>query len=97
MRTLYADRKKAVVEAIGTSFGEFLRPLPSTYGLHLSAIGNPAINWKSVAERARFHRINVRPLSRILEAEPQSGLMFGVGAEPPQRLRMAIERLAGLI
>lgn len=97
MRTLYADRKKALADAIDKSFGEFLRPLPSGYGLHLSAIGNPAINWTSVSERARQDRIHVRPISRYYEAAPQSGLVFGIGAEPRERLRLAIERLATYI
>ncbi len=97
MRTLYADRKAAMIQAIDARFGGFLKPLPSSYGLHLSAIGNPAINWSSVSERARQDRIHVRPLSQFYEAEPQSGLVFGIGAEPEERLRLAIERLAGFI
>jgi GntR family transcriptional regulator/MocR family aminotransferase len=97
MRTLYAERKSVLVEAIDTRFGENLRPLPSSYGLHMTAIGNPAINWKSVSERARQDRIHVRPLSQYYETSPQSGLVFGIGAEPRERLRLAIERLAGFI
>lgn len=97
MRTIYADRKQALAEAIDTKFGEFLRPLPSVYGLHLSAIGNPAINWKSVADRARRQHIHVGPLSQLCGAAPQSGLQFGIGVEPKERLKTAIERLAALI
>jgi GntR family transcriptional regulator/MocR family aminotransferase len=97
MRTLYADRKEALVQAINGQFGEFLRPLPSRYGMHLAAIGNPAINWKSVAERARHERIHVRPLTQNYGTAAQSGLLFGVGAEPCERLRLAIERMAAFI
>jgi GntR family transcriptional regulator/MocR family aminotransferase len=97
MRTLYAERKAVLVETIGARFGEFLSPLPSHYGLHLSALGNPAINWKSVSERARQERIHVRSLAQYFDAVPQPGLVFGIGAEPRERIRLAVDRLANLI
>ncbi|HEU4957627.1 MAG TPA: PLP-dependent aminotransferase family protein [Sphingomicrobium sp.] len=97
MRSLYRDRKSALIDAIDGKFGEFLRPLPSSYGLNLSAIGNPAINWKAVSERARLSGIQVRSCSQYWEATPRPGLVFGVGVEPEDRLRLAVERLAALI
>lgn len=97
MRTIYADRKAAVAKAINGRFGDFLSPLPSNYGLHLAAIGNPAINWKSVCERARRKQIHVQTLARYFDAVPQPGLVFSVGAEPRERLLLAIDRLARLI
>ncbi len=97
MRALYRDRKSALVDAVDAHFGELLRPLPSSYGLHLSAIGNPAVDWKSLCERARLDRILVAPLSRYYSAAPQPGLVFGIGAEPAENIRLAIERLAKFI
>lgn len=97
MRNLYRDRKAALIDAIGSEFGEFLRPLPSNYGLHLSALGNPAINWASVSEKAKLSGIQVRPLSQYYEAAPQPGVVFGAGVEPEDRLRRAIQKLAALI
>ena len=97
MRNLYRDRKAALTDAIDAEFGEFLRPLPSSYGLHLSAFGNPAINWKSVSEKARLSGIQVRPLPQYYESTPQPGLVFGIGVGPEDRLRLAIQKLALLI
>lgn len=97
MRNLYRDRKAALTDAIDSEFGEFLRPLPSSYGLHLSAFGNPAINWKSVSEKARLSGIHVRSLSQYYESTPQPGVVFGIGVEPEDRLRAAIRKLALLI
>lgn len=96
MRTIYKDRKSVLLDAIQTNFGGNLRPFHSTYGIHFTAIGNPAIDWVAVSSRAETCGILVRPLARYCSGPPQPGLVFGIGMEGEQRLRLAIDRLAAL-
>ncbi|HEU0310879.1 MAG TPA: PLP-dependent aminotransferase family protein [Sphingomicrobium sp.] len=97
MRTIYKGRKLAVINAIDGSFGELLRPIPSAYGVHLAAVGNPTIDWQSVSSRAQHAGVQVFSLAQFYAQVPAPGLVFGVGVEPEERLRAAVERLASLI
>jgi len=51
----------------------------------------------SVAEKARANRIQLHSLSRYHFGEGRPGLLFAVGAEPEARLRLAVDRLSGLV
>jgi GntR family transcriptional regulator/MocR family aminotransferase len=94
MRTVYRARRAELVKALATNFGDSLRPVVSNYGMHLSASGDPAIDWDGVSRKASADGVNVHSLSRYYLETPLPGLLFGLGHEPAERLAIAVERLA---
>ena len=96
MRTIYRQRRAALIEAIAMHFGDSLRPVLASYGLQLSARGDPAIDWDAVAAQARLEGIEMHSLSRYFSGVPVPGLLFSLGSENETRLSHAVERLAAI-
>jgi len=97
MRTAYRARIAALLDALSAKFEGRLRPIVPNYGTHVSAEGDPSIDWDAVAEKARANRIQLHSLSRYHFGEGCPGLLFAVGAESEARLRLAVDRLSGLV
>jgi GntR family transcriptional regulator/MocR family aminotransferase len=97
MRNIYRQRRTAAFAALDAEFGELLRPLSSSYGMHVAAIGASRVDWDGVAAAAVSQGIRVRSLSRYYEANPQPGLVIGLGRECDERLLAAIRKLALLV
>ena len=95
MRSVYRERKAVVLEAVEAHFGGKLRPFESSYGVHLSAEGTPEIDWEKTVQKAQEGGVQIHTLARYYSGTPSPGLLFGLGAEPKERLQVAIERLAG--
>lgn len=97
MRTAYRGRIEALLEALSEKFDGMLRPIAPDYGTHVSAEGDPAVDWDAVAARAQANGVRIHSLSRYHLGEGRAGLLFGIGAESEPRLRLAVDRLSGLI
>ena len=71
-----------------------LRPVVSNYGLHLTAAGDPDMDWMpSHGKPARMASASIR--SRvIIGSAPGLGIWVGLGAS--ERLAIAVERLAAI-
>jgi GntR family transcriptional regulator/MocR family aminotransferase len=96
MRAVYRDRRAHVVRALAANFGSTLRPVVSNYGLHLTASGDPNIDWDAIAWEAGENGVSVHALTRYYMDEPLPGLLFGLGSESKERLVIAVERLAAI-
>ncbi|HEX6661769.1 MAG TPA: PLP-dependent aminotransferase family protein [Sphingomicrobium sp.] len=97
MRATYRGRITALLEALWTKFGERLRPIAPNYGTHVSAEGDPAVDWDAVAAKAQANGVQLHSLSRYYLGDGRPGLLFAVGTESEARLRLAVERLASLV
>ena len=96
MRTVYRDRRTELVRSLAANFGSTLRPVVSNYGLHLTAAGDPDMDWDAVAWEAGENGVSVHSLTRYYLGEALPGLLFGLGSEPSERLAIAVERLAAI-
>jgi GntR family transcriptional regulator/MocR family aminotransferase len=96
MRTTYRNRIAALLDALSEKFDGLLRPIAPNYGTHVSAAGDPAVNWDAVAARAQANGVQLHSLSRYHFDEGRPGLLFAVGAESEARLRLAVDRLSSL-
>jgi len=85
MRRVYAERREVMVSVLQTHFGQWLDPIPSSGGMHLTALTR--IDIDPIVRSARQSQLDVRPLrSYYLGDEPQAGLVFGYGASSPEVL-----------
>jgi GntR family transcriptional regulator/MocR family aminotransferase len=97
LRTAYRGRIGALVEALSEKFGDKLRPIVPDYGTHVSAEGDPAVDWDAVAARALANGVQLHSLSRYHLGDGRPGLLFAIGSESEARLRLAVDRLSGVV
>lgn len=92
----YARRYRRIHDIVGARLGRHLEILPTTAGLHLTAIARRA----SVAEilevvaRARALDVAFHPLSMFSESAPRAGVALGYGAVAPDDIDEGLTRLA---
>jgi GntR family transcriptional regulator / MocR family aminotransferase len=95
MRGLYEARRQLLLALMRSELGEWLAPLPSSAGLHLSATLSPAIDADALALTARAHGVGVLSLSMYHVGEvSHSGLVFGYGAIDVDAMRDGVRLLA---
>ena len=97
MRAAYRGRIAALLDALSANFEGKLRPIVPNYGAHVSAVGDSAVDWDAVAEKAQTIGIQLHSLSQYHLGDGRAGLLFAVGTETEARLRLAVERLSGLV
>jgi GntR family transcriptional regulator/MocR family aminotransferase len=99
MRSVYAARRGALIEAIGGRFGQRLPVLGSDAGLHLVLGLPPQVDDDAVARQALQAGVMTRPLSlySLRKPVPARGLVLGYGAVTEQEVRASFERLAQVI
>jgi GntR family transcriptional regulator/MocR family aminotransferase len=96
MRRLYAERHDHLIDLLSNEFTEGLTPLPTTGGLHLTALlrESDAGTDLAIAERAREKGVAVLPLSyHYLGNCARAGLLFGYGGIATERIAAGLRRL----
>ncbi|NMO17855.1 PLP-dependent aminotransferase family protein [Pyxidicoccus fallax] len=100
MRREYEHRHERILERLTRHFGDWLQPLPSSAGLHLSAAfrtGGRRLE-QDVVERARKAGVGVAPLSRYHAGTPaRPGLVLGYGSLPVARIDEGLRRLRACV
>lgn len=99
MRVLYAERQRALREAINRNFGNALGISGDDAGLHLALLLPEHCDDVSLCREAQEQGIIVRPLSgyymKPLRAKP--GLILGYACVPTEIVGPTFDRLAGII
>ncbi|MGH6615798.1 PLP-dependent aminotransferase family protein [Sphingomonas sp.] len=93
MRRIYGDRRQLLLDLLRADFAEWLEPVESSYGQHVTAISNGAIDVDAVAATLLRRNVQIRSLRRYyLGATGKAGLVFGLGSmdEPTIRRAMAL-------
>jgi GntR family transcriptional regulator/MocR family aminotransferase len=94
MRAVYAARRKTLLEHLTDAFGQWLEPIPSIAGLHLSAFASPAADVPALMEVARRHDIGMFTLHGLYVGTPaRHGFAFGYGAIDERAIAEAFTRL----
>lgn len=98
MRSLYARRRRWLVDALHQQFGDRLQINPQAGGMHL-VVGLGEGDDTELAQRARSVGIAVEPLSQwYLEAKPRHGLILGftniASAEQASTVAMQLAQIA---
>ena len=93
---IYRERHQILADAITRDFAEHLELIPSTTGLHLTALARnmSADQMTEIARRAADRGIAVQVLSQFaVDAIPRAGIMLGYGAIPTAHIEEGMRLL----
>jgi len=95
MRVIYQERHKRIRHVLERDFEGLLTPIPSSAGLHLSAIyragtAQDAIN---ALQRAQPAGVSLFAVSDFAVGQAEPGLVIGYGAIPLERIDEGLHRL----
>lgn len=95
MRTLYAERRAALIDAAKDLPLELYAPHT---GMHLIGWLPPGVDDRAVAREAARDHIHVLPISSLaVEPLPRGGLVLGYAGVNPQQIEADVERLAAVL
>jgi GntR family transcriptional regulator/MocR family aminotransferase len=95
MRTLYAERQEALVEAATRKLTGLLEVSPTETGLHLVGWLPEGVDDRMASQRAAIHGVETRALSLYrMEPSCRGGLVLGYAAFTPTEIRAGIGKLA---
>jgi len=93
---IYRERRDTLNDALGRYFGDLLIRIPSSAGLHVSALfGDRGTDVASFARRALEASVAVQTLRPYYQGQARAGLALGFGAIPAIKIAEGIRRLAG--
>ncbi len=93
---VYQERHQIVADTISRDFAEHLELVPSTTGLHLTALARrmSADQIAEIARRVDDHGVAVQVLSRFaVNAIPRAGVMLGYGAISTAHIKEGMQLL----
>ena len=94
MRKLYAQRRRALVQAIQQELDGRLEVLGAEAGMQLTALLPRGVDDVAVARKAAKKGVSARPLSACyLHAPARGGLILGYGGADVAAIREAVQRL----
>jgi GntR family transcriptional regulator/MocR family aminotransferase len=80
MRRVYGARRQLLLDGLRADFGEWLVPVESAYGMHVTALSTGAVDVDAVAQALVRRNVRIRNLGRYyLGPATQAGLVFGFG------------------
>lgn len=94
MRRVYQQRRQLLLQILNQDFSRWLEAIPCDYGMHISAAARGALNLERATEKLAGNHIQLHTFSRYyLGPQTRQGLIFGLGAAPPNDLRRALSAL----
>jgi GntR family transcriptional regulator/MocR family aminotransferase len=97
MKSLYAERREALLDALGRLVGDRIEVGSSEAGMHLVGWLANGEDDKDIAARAADLGLETPPLSRYsVTALNRGGLLLGYAAYSPDSIRRGVERLAAV-
>jgi GntR family transcriptional regulator/MocR family aminotransferase len=95
MRSLYRDRRDALMEAAETRLSGLLDVQWTETGFHTVGLLPPGQSDRRASEAAAQENLAAAPLSRFaLDPIPVQGLTLGFSATPPTEIARGVDRLA---
>lgn len=80
MRRAYGMRRARLLTALRGDLADWLRVVPSVYGMHVAAVSRTGVDMERVAERLLERHVRIHTLSRYYLGDPtRTGLVFGFG------------------
>jgi GntR family transcriptional regulator / MocR family aminotransferase len=98
VRAVYQERRDQLVDALHRHLGDQLTPLPSSAGLHLSALFNDhRFDADALQRSALARKLAIQPLRPFYLTRARSGLALGFGAIPTVKIEEGVRRLAACV
>jgi GntR family transcriptional regulator/MocR family aminotransferase len=81
MRELYKQRRQVLLRSLRKDFAGCLEPIPSFYGMHVSAVAHASVDPDRLAGILLRNNVKIHALSRYyIGPQTRAGLIFGYGA-----------------
>jgi GntR family transcriptional regulator/MocR family aminotransferase len=97
MRPIYDERRELLLQTLQQDFDRWLVPLPSSVGLHVTALAKASCGAHALSTRALEKGIRVISLRAFHAGKPaRQGLIFGYGAIDVPHIREGLHRLHSL-
>jgi GntR family transcriptional regulator/MocR family aminotransferase len=94
MRHVYSKRRQVLLSALSSVLGERLNPVPSCYGMHITALARTGLDLEQVTESLKTHNVKMHTLGRyFLGAPTKAGLILGYGAVDLSELQQGLRLL----
>jgi GntR family transcriptional regulator/MocR family aminotransferase len=94
LRGIYKARRQLLLESLQTQFADRLTLIPSTYGMHVTAVARGTLDLEQVAAEVAKAQVNIHTLRRYYSGrERQQGLVFGYGAVDLPQIRKRLGAL----
>ena len=98
MRTLYMERRTALVDAIHKHMGGALEVIGAEAGMQLTALLPPGVDDVVVARKAAPKGVSARPLSTCyLNPPKRGGLILGYGGADVDEIREGVKKLKACV
>jgi GntR family transcriptional regulator / MocR family aminotransferase len=98
MRTLYLDRRTALVEAIQNQLKDRLEVIGAEAGMHLVALLPPGVSDVAISKNAAEMGVSAMPLSSCYLKPPiRGGLILGYGGTDAQQIQDGMRKLRTII
>jgi GntR family transcriptional regulator / MocR family aminotransferase len=97
MRETYRQRRRLLLACLQRDLSKWLDPIPSSYGMHVTAAARAGVNLEDVAEALSSRNVKLHTLSRYFLSSPtRTGLVLGYGAADLTAIKqgMALVRAA---
>jgi GntR family transcriptional regulator/MocR family aminotransferase len=94
MRQVYSRRRAHLMKRLREDFPGLLAPMPSTYGMHVTAELNGGADPEALADMLMRHNVRIHSLGRYAFERPATaGLVFGYGVTDEAGLDRALNLL----
>jgi GntR family transcriptional regulator / MocR family aminotransferase len=94
MRTLYMERRQALVKAIRAQMGNMFEVVGAEAGMHLVALLPPGTDDVALSRKAAHKGISATPLSTCYLSTPaKAGLILGYGGANPHQIQDGIRKI----
>jgi GntR family transcriptional regulator / MocR family aminotransferase len=98
MRNIYAARSSATLTALERHCAQYLEPIPSSAGIHISSFFRKPVRVQEIVAGAASVGIAIEDLDRFsTSAASKSGLAFGFGNMDLRQIDEGISRLADVL
>ncbi|HEY2661651.1 MAG TPA: PLP-dependent aminotransferase family protein [Caulobacteraceae bacterium] len=92
MRTIYGERRQLLQQLLRDRFTDWLEPVESAYGMHVTALSKGVVDVDAVAEQLHAKNIRIRNLGRYyVGPQGRAGLVFGFGMVDAPAIRRAMD------
>jgi len=97
MRKLYSERRELMMSGLQTHFSPWLELIPSSGGMHVTALARESIDIDAIVRSARQRNMDLRSLRSFWGSDSgQPGLVLGYGATGPEALTEGLLELRRL-
>ena len=98
MRRVYGERREALMTALKNDFADWLEPVPSVYGMHVSATVRPGLDADAIEAELLTRNVKLHSLERyFLGDRTHVGFVFGYGVVGVEQIEAGLAQLRELL